>query len=546
MFASLGSMFSFRKKTAEDKRLAAQDKEARRKKEILARQGKLLRQEINQTWRIAVGKELPKKLKDTHLVKDITRRNVWMEDNYVFNQIKKEYPGEIFHSIDKYILKWQPPGSHFQIIVPLDDPDLQENAIMVVSRLRKRERKKIVFLFTTLDPHMDMFAPRVHPASLVSYRTKIEVLQKLSDLFLEGKITVQEVEQVFTCEMEVWRVTLYNLLPEDEQVYHTYLMEKLKPAEVKSLHRKYLDDDITLKEYEELKFPDRTKRKYIESLTYPLPIEGQTCIICSQPHVGVVRCHTCENMVCKSCILDVFHGRSRRQESYLLMHHKYCMKLGELPEIVLDAVPDDAFLREFRDNSRLAVIKRFQPKTSIEEEDESLLLAINEEEQAKRLAEAQRLQELAEAEERQRLLENPPELQEKRQFFEDKRRKWEKYKRELLDYNDKVADTSHTEQYIARHRRLRAELVIKIRKHTLGALTSLQQQLALMSLPGEYLSALQRTVTEVMDEIEELLDESIDDVDNADTAEAVAAAGGSSNENDNTTSINNTAQSQRR
>lgn len=486
--------------------------EAKKKKEILERQARILKAEINQSWRVAVGKTLPKQLKETIIVPNMTRRNVWMEDLYIFNNIKAKYPDEIFHSIDKYILKWQPPGSNFQVMIPLDDPSLQENAILVLSKLKKKDQDKIVFLFTTLDPHLPMFAEKVHPASLVSYRTKIEVLKKLSDLFLEGKITVQEVEQVFSCDLDVWRVTLYNLLPEDEQVYHTYLMEKLKPVDEKPLHRKYLDEDITMKEYESLKFPDRTKRRYIESLTYPLPVEGQMCIICGKDKVGVVRCHTCENMVCKACILDVFHGKVRK-ESFLLMHHKYCMKLGELPEIKLEAVPDDAFLREFRNSSRTSVIQRFKPKLHIEDEDDTLLLDLNEEEAARRRAEEARLQALQEEEERQRLLENPPELQQLKAAFDEKRKKFEKYRRELNDYNEKIADTSHTDAYINRHRRLRSDLVAKVRKNVLAPMESVQKSVSALTLPGEYLPSLLRDVTMVLDDLEALLAESTDDTD---------------------------------
>lgn len=486
--------------------------DVKKKAEILERQERIMREEINQTWRIAVGKELPKQVKETITITNVTRRNVWMEDLYLFNNIKAKYPGEIFHSVDKYILRWQPPGSHFQIMIPLDDPGLQENAILVMSKLNKKEQGKVVFLCTTLDPGLQVFAEKVHPASLVSYRTKVEVLKKLSELFLEGKITVQEVEQVFSCDLDVWRVTLYNLLPEDEQVYHTYLMEKLKAVGEKPLHRKYLDEDITLKEYEELKFPDRTKRKYIESLTYPLPVEGKICVICGKDQVGVVRCHTCENMVCKQCILDIFHGKVR-QESYLLMHHKYCMKLGELPEIKLNPIPDDAFLREFRANTRTAIVNRFKPKLHIEDEDDTLLHDLDEEAKAKLREEEARLRELEEIEERKKALENPLELQQLRTLFIDRRKKFEKYRRELIDYNLKIADASHTEAYINRHRRLRYDLIAKLQKVVLAPITTIQSSLSTMSLPGDFLPILLRDVSDALDEIECLIAESSEEAE---------------------------------
>jgi hypothetical protein len=93
--------------------------EKKRKKEICERQKKLQEKEVIQEWRIAMGSEIPKKMKDTFMIKNVTRRNVWMEENFVFNLIKEQFPDEVFHPIDKYALKWQPPGSYFQVIVPL-------------------------------------------------------------------------------------------------------------------------------------------------------------------------------------------------------------------------------------------------------------------------------------------------------------------------------------------------------------------------------------------------------------------------------------------
>eukprot|EP01031_Cornospumella_fuschlensis_P044587 gene44587-54525_t len=204
-------------KAKKSAQLAAAAKAKKKKKDIIKRQKQLEKEEIIQEWTIAVGKEIPKKRKDCFKVKNVSRRNVWMEDLFIFNQIKAHFPDEIFHPPSQYILKWQPVGSYFQTIVKLDDPALQENAVMEMNKMTKAQQKKMLFLFTTLDPAANMFAPKVHPSSLVSYRTKNEVLKKLSEYFLQGKISVDDIEQILLCSPDVWSNSLYNYLPEDEQ-----------------------------------------------------------------------------------------------------------------------------------------------------------------------------------------------------------------------------------------------------------------------------------------------------------------------------------------
>src|SRR5690242_18211438 len=107
-----------------------------------------------------------------------------------------------------------------------------------------------------------MYAEKVHPSSLISYRTKNSVLKKLSELFIDGRIDVADMQSVFTCGQDVWSSTLYNLLPEDEQIYHTYLNERKIPvAEThKALAKSYIDGDISLQEYDAQKYPDRKEK----------------------------------------------------------------------------------------------------------------------------------------------------------------------------------------------------------------------------------------------------------------------------------------------
>lgn len=226
-----------------------------------------------------------------------------MEENFIFNSIKKFREDEIFHKISVYVLKWQPPGSNYIVNVPLDDPQLQENMLIVLENMKGSERRKVVFFFSTKNPLINLFAPKVHPASLVSYRTKEELMKKLCDLYLEGLISLVDLKTTLASPYHVWESAVYNMLPEDEQEFHEYLVTRsAETLSKKALEKQYLDDDITLERYNELKFPDRKKRKDIESMQYPLPYNRTKCIVCEEEDAGIIPCQNCINQVCIPCV----------------------------------------------------------------------------------------------------------------------------------------------------------------------------------------------------------------------------------------------------
>eukprot|EP01040_Poterioochromonas_malhamensis_P014098 gene14098-15584_t len=487
--------------------------EKKKKKIILKRQKKFQENEIIQTWKIGIGSEMPKKGKDIFEIHNITRRNVWMEENFIFNLIKSRFPDEVFHPANQYALKWQPPGSYFQVIVPLTDPVLQENAVLMINKLKPSIRKKVVFLFAPIDPSMNMFAPRVHPASLVSYRTKNDVLRKLSNYYLEARITLEELQQIFACDYEVWKSALYNYLPEDEQVYHTYLNEKPDIDKLnKPLHKAYYDGDITIEQYEDMKYPDRKKKKEVESMDYPIPFEGNDCIICGGEKKGAIRCYTCDNMVCVQCVIDVFHTtKEHKGQSFLLMHHKYCMKLGELPQISLEIMPEEAYLRQFRQETRQAVLKKLIPEFQPDYDDNAPLDEIIDEEELR----LQQLREKLERErleaERERLLrENPPILQEYRQQFIERIKRYERYMKDVSEYTEKILDTSHTEQFIARNMRLKRETIIKIQKNIYAPYRSLLDRVNELELPGDFQPQLVKEIGDTLSIIDKLVEDNED------------------------------------
>jgi hypothetical protein len=93
----------------------------------------------------------------------VTLRRIWMEQQFIFEEIKKLRPDEIFHDVSKYCFLWRPPDSSFKICVPLDSEPLLEEALVKYSKMTPPGKKFTFFHFTTIDATMPMFAPKVSP-----------------------------------------------------------------------------------------------------------------------------------------------------------------------------------------------------------------------------------------------------------------------------------------------------------------------------------------------------------------------------------------------
>jgi hypothetical protein len=197
---------------------------------------------------------------------------------------------------------------------------------------------------------------------------------------------------------------------------------------------------------------------------------------------------------------ELQYQRENRQ-SFLLMHHKYCMKLGSLPDVCPEVVGEPAFLREFRMRTKKAALAALLPVKEEQFDDPDLYLEEDEYERELRLQEEARLQkerEAAEAEQRRLALENPRELQEKRHLFEDRKRRSEKIRKEILLLNGKIVDTSHTEQFIARNIRLRSEEIVKMENSVVKPLQNMFQDLEKMELPGKFLPELKEDIEKLL------------------------------------------------
>ena len=185
------------------------------------------------------------------------------------------------------------------------------------------------------------------------------MLGKLCEYFLDGKIELEELNQIMASNFDTWKMALFNYLPDDEQRFHVYLSHVSEKVITKSPEQQYLDDEVTLKEYEDLKFPERKKKRDLAAAGYPLPYTYGPCRICNAPN-GVIKCNTCDNLVCVDCVHKNFLDPENTIGSFLLMHRIFCMKFGKIAPKMVRVVEEPMFVRVMRKTGRESALEEYR------------------------------------------------------------------------------------------------------------------------------------------------------------------------------------------
>ena len=439
--------------------------------------------EMRQDWSFVFGEEAPKQKKEVLEIVEMTARNVWMEEMYMFKQIVAAMPDELFHDADQYALKWTPPGSNFKVMIPFDNPAMQESVIIQLGLMPPPQRALLLFHFAPRNPNQTMFREQVHPASLVSYHHRNEVLQKLCTQFLEDRMDIEEFKQTIGANYDVWKRAMFNMLPEDEQIYHQYLTFKPeeKPSQ-KAIDNEYLEGRITIQDYYDLKYPDRKKLKDLESKIYPLSVDVGYCTICQHEENGIIQCNVCDNKVCIDCVYNKFHNLDTKEGSYLLIHRRFCLKLALLKKVDVQVMIAPAYLRELRSTGQAAALAMLAAETKVEEEGDMEEDEDSEDEEERRYNEEMRL--LREKKEYDAMMkENPPDLQHQIRVFDNKvEKKFRKIKSEALDLQSRIDEPGHSDQFVDRQERLKSECTKKLQEIVVDVCTNLLAKATALNL----------------------------------------------------------------
>jgi len=208
-------------------------------------------------------------------------------------------------------------------------------------------------------------------------------------------------------------------------------------------------------------------------------------------------------MVCPPCVHAVFSGKNGRGASFLLMHQKYCMKLGELATISVIVTDEPAYLREFRRTSRRAALQLLLPDRPAQVFREEELSDDEDELDRLRKLEEERLR-LA-AEEAERIArENPEQLRDLREELDRCCKRLERIGKDLREFEEKIMDRARTEQYVARNMRLRAEGIERMQAQVLEPVRRIVEGATALNLSGTFVHELLGLAQAVVGEVEAL------------------------------------------
>ena len=95
------------------------------RRQIIKRQMKLESKEINQNWYFVYGLTPPQSELDCSVIDKVTLRNIWYEDNFIFNKIKALKPNEV--NLDRfsrclYLTLYEGVLRHGKVSITVDPP----------------------------------------------------------------------------------------------------------------------------------------------------------------------------------------------------------------------------------------------------------------------------------------------------------------------------------------------------------------------------------------------------------------------------------------
>lgn len=151
----------------------------------------------------------------------------------------------------------------------------------------------------------------------------------LVDSYFAGRVSIEQFNSIMHEAPSDMRRETYCLIPKREQPRHEYLnLPKRKRKQTpQQLYSKGL---IDLQTFEDLILPEQKALRDKKAMDFPLPEPFHPCVVCAETKAQI-QCMECPNRVCKECVQARFQKDGEAEmdvETFLLLHHVYCLKNG--------------------------------------------------------------------------------------------------------------------------------------------------------------------------------------------------------------------------
>ncbi|KAJ1445899.1 hypothetical protein M885DRAFT_548363 [Pelagophyceae sp. CCMP2097] len=285
-----------------------------------------------QNWRVAFGKA--KKPKKTKSLQGVTKEAIAADRTgaYVHSLLLAAYAPQNIFGPEYYCLEYRLPEAPFTIRVFIDDVAQCLRAYDQFSTLPTKVQQRLVLRVVprALDGDAPLFDLRPPKTIHTQLKTRAAMTRYLVDLYAKDEVPLAKVEACMQMKMNDLRAHILDLVPAHEKTDHSYLDVAYRASRHrrKTPEQKYIDDDIDLQTYGDLKEPDRRLRRLQNEATYPLPEQLFDCVVCRRPNSASIKCMECHNRCCKGCVQSKFLD-CVEDRAFVLLHHIYCLKLGE-------------------------------------------------------------------------------------------------------------------------------------------------------------------------------------------------------------------------
>ena len=283
-----------------------------------------------QHWRISFGMQKPRSSK-TKVIKGITKEAIEADRSgaYLHKRLLEVCHPQNLYGQDYYLLEYRMPEAPFTVRVQINKVDQVSRAYdefkSVPAKIQRRLMLKLIP--RSLSPEDPIYDSRPAKTITTQLKNRAHITRHLLDLYFSGKYKLKDLGKCMDLSGSELRREAYMVVPVHERPDHAYLVKKKDRSKRHTLEERYVKDEITLTQYNDLSDPERRERRLAAEATYPLITTLYTCVICGREETAQIKCMECNNKACRECMVATFHGSNKR--SFALMHHIYCLKLGE-------------------------------------------------------------------------------------------------------------------------------------------------------------------------------------------------------------------------
>ena len=284
-----------------------------------------------QNWRVSFGTAKPKR-KRTKVVMGLTKEAIEADRTgaYLHERLLEVIAPQNLFEPSYYYVEYRMPEAPFTVRVEIDRVDQVIRAYKEFDTIPKKIQRRLILKVIPRNPDPDtpVFDDRPPKTVKTQLKTRAAMTRYLVDLYTKDKFSLKELGECMTHKMPDLKGVVHDQIPAFEKKEHNYLIAAKDKNKRLSLEQRYMNNEIDLLTYGDLRDPERKEKRLHDTAVYPLPENMYTCVVCAKVEAANIKCMECNNRACRDCMYSKFIN-CPDDRAFVLLHHIYCLKLGE-------------------------------------------------------------------------------------------------------------------------------------------------------------------------------------------------------------------------